>query len=87
MSLLLIFFKQEQPWTRMLSYMCQTMQTHFYGKWEVDVWELLLGKFMGKIPGCPFASAFIQDWKEVLSIVKWDPVNPHANSLRAESIF
>ena len=66
MSLLLTFFKQEQPWTKMLSYMCQTMQTHSYGKWEVDIWELLIGKFMGKIPGCLFASALIQDWKEVL---------------------
>ena len=61
MSLVLIFFKPEQPWTRMLSYMCRTMQTHFYGKSEVNVWDLLLDKFMGKIPDYPFASALIQD--------------------------
>ena len=77
MSLLLTFLRQEQPWTKILSYMCQTMQTHSYGKWEVDIWELLIGKFMGKIPGCPFALTLIQDWKEVLSNVKWDPVNPN----------
>ena len=55
------------------------------GKW--DVWELLLVKFMEKIPHCPFASALIHDWKEVLSNIKWDPANPHTNYLRGESIF
>ena len=42
-----------------------------YGKWDVDIWEVLLGKFMGKILGCPFATATILDWKQVLSRIKW----------------
>ena len=57
------------------------------GKWDVDVWELLLGKFIWKIPSCPFASSLIQDWKHVLSHVKWDPSNPNANSLCNESLY
>ena len=81
------FFQQEQSWTRMISYMSKTMLTTSYGKWDVDVWELLLGKFMGKIPSCPFAFALIQQWKQIRSHVKWDPSNPNANSLHIESLY
>ena len=48
---------------------------------------VLLGKFMGKILGCPFAIALILDWKQVLSCIKWAPSNPRAHSLPQESIY
>ena len=71
----------------MLAYMSRTMMTPAYGKWDVDIWEVLLGKFMGKIPGCPFATALILDWKEVFFCIKWVPPNLRANSLHQESLY
>ena len=70
----------------MLSYMSKTMLTTSYGKWDVDVSELLLGKFMGEIPSffCIYTDSRLEASPPH---VKWDPSNPNANFLHSESLY
>lgn len=86
-TLLTSFFSQQQPWAIMLATMCTTMKSPVYGNWITDLWEVVLGKFQGRISGCPLSTSLLQDWKQVLSSLKWSPDNVHfSNSLRQESI-
>ena len=63
------------------------MQTRTYGPWIIDHWEVVLGKFDGKILGCLCSTSLLHDWKRMLSTIRWcGDSSSHRNSLYQESI-
>lgn len=55
-TMLKAFFRKQQPWSFMLATMCSGMQTFAYGHWVIALWEVVIVRFVGKIPGCPFST-------------------------------
>ena len=68
-AILHIFFRQQQPWTIMLTAMCTDMKTPAYEHWIPDPWEVVIGKYVAKIPSCSFSTELIQDCKQFLSLI------------------
>lgn len=47
-----------------LAAMCVNMTTSAHGHWTGDHLEVVVGKYKGKILGCPYSTHLIQDWRQ-----------------------
>lgn len=86
-TLLPTFILQYQPWSQMMAFMSSKIKTSSYGNWHFLAWEVTFGKVQGYIPGYPYTSHLLSDWKLVTKHAVWrGRPGPQGNSLRIENI-
>ncbi|MCO5570292.1 hypothetical protein L7F22_024010 [Adiantum nelumboides] len=87
-TLLLVLVEQKQSWTQMLAHLCSNaVSTPAFGHWQPSYWDVIFGKFEVTIPGCPFTSSLVADWKLITRDLLWHGRDDACgNSLRLESL-